>query len=102
MALRVPTAVVHGADFTVRVKKRKGKGSLLAAFDKAASNELQGILMVNRAPLVSSDFKGNSHSTIVDAEFSHCQGDLIKVMAWQDNEHGYSSRLVDLANYITT
>ncbi len=102
MALRIPSPVVHGADFTVRVKKRGGQGDLLAAFDTAASHELQGILMVNRAPLVSSDFKGNSHSAIVDAEFCHCHGDLIKVLAWQDNEHGYSSRLVDLAGYIAS
>lgn len=102
LAMRVPTPLVHAADCTFMVKKRGSQQELLAAFDEAAIGVLRDILMVNRQPLVSSDFKGCSHSSIIDAEFTSFHHELVKVLIWHDNEFGYSSRIVDLLYYITT
>jgi glyceraldehyde 3-phosphate dehydrogenase len=100
VAMRVPTPVVHAADLTVKVRQRATGRELLAAFEEAAANELRGILALNHAPLVSSDLKGNPFSCVVDAEFTGFHDDLIKTILWHDNEHGYSSRVVDLAAHL--
>ncbi|HMG54390.1 MAG TPA: type I glyceraldehyde-3-phosphate dehydrogenase, partial [Kofleriaceae bacterium] len=70
------------------------------AYRKAAAGPLKGILAVSDEPLVSHDFNGDLHSAVVDAEQTNAIGDLVKVMAWYDNEMGYSQRLLDLARFI--
>ena len=71
-----------------------------ATFKAAAEGPLKGILEYVTAPLVSIDFRGNPHSAIVDAAYTKVMdGDFVKVMAWYDNEWGYSSRCVDLLRY---
>ena len=70
------------------------------AFKKAANTDLKGILEYNEDPIVSTDVIGNSHSCIYDPEFTSVVGNLVKVMAWYDNEYGYSSRLADLIQYL--
>ncbi|MDR2336880.1 MAG: type I glyceraldehyde-3-phosphate dehydrogenase [Candidatus Nomurabacteria bacterium] len=99
LSVRVPTPVVSLADFAVLVKKAVvTKEEINEAFKKAAAEPyLQGILAVTEEELVSIDFRGNSHSTIVDLPLTDVVGgNLIKVVAWYDNEWGYSNRLVEL------
>lgn len=100
MAMRVPTSTVSVVDFVATVEKPGSTEELLAAFDAAAAGPMQGILDVSREPLVSSDYKGNAFSSIIDAEFSGFYGDLVKVVTWYDNEWAYSVRVTDLAKYI--
>ncbi len=98
MSVRVPTPVVSLSDFVILTKKNVTKEEVNEAFKKAASEPFyQGILTVTEEELVSSDFIGNSHSSIVDlALTSVVGGNLLKVVAWYDNEWGYSNRLVEL------
>lgn len=98
LSVRVPTPVVSLADFTFVTKKKTTAEEINETFRKAAADPFyQGILAVSEEPLVSSDFRGNSHSAIVDLELtSVIDGDLVKVVAWYDNEWGYSSRLVEM------
>ena len=100
MAMRVPTSTVSVVDFVAKVNKPATTEALLAAFDQAAACPMKGILAVSREPLVSSDFKGNTYSSTVDAGFTAVYGDLVKVVTWYDNEWGYSVRVTDLARYI--
>lgn len=100
MAMRVPTSTVSVVDFVASVEKSGSTEELLAAFDAAAAGPMKGILDVSREPLVSSDFKGNAFSSIIDAEFSGFYGDMVKVVTWYDNEWAYSVRVVDLCKYI--
>ncbi len=102
MAMRVPTSTVSVVDFVAKVSKPGTKEELLAAFDAAAAGPMKGILAVSREPLVSIDYKGNPHSSTIDAEFTAFYGDLVKVVAWYDNEWAYSVRVADLANYIVS
>ena len=98
LSIRVPTPVVSLADFTFVTKKDVTVEQVNDAFKKAAKSAYyQGILDVTEDELVSSDFKGNSHSAIVDAKLTAVVGgNLLKVIAWYDNEWGYSNRLVEL------
>ena len=90
LSVRVPTAVVSLSDITAVLKRNTTKEEINEVFKRAAADPFyQGILTVTEEPLVSMDFKGNSHSSIVDLE-------LIKVVAWYDNEWGYSNRLVEI------
>lgn len=100
LSVRVPTPVVSLADFTFVTKKKTSIEEVNEVFRKAAGEPYyQGILAVSEAPLVSSDFKGDSHSAIVDLELtSVIDGDLVKVVAWYDNEWGYSNRLVEMVS----
>jgi glyceraldehyde 3-phosphate dehydrogenase len=98
IAMRVPTANVSVVDLVVQLNKKTTAEDVNAAFKKAASGSLMGILAVEDAPLVSIDFRGNGHSSIVDSGYTKVMdGDFAKVMSWYDNEWGYSSRCVDLA-----
>ena len=98
IAMRVPTANVSVVDLVVQLNKKTSADEVNAAFKKAASGSLMGILAVEDAPLVSIDFRGNGHSSIVDSGYTKVMdGDFAKVMSWYDNEWGYSSRCVDLA-----
>jgi glyceraldehyde 3-phosphate dehydrogenase len=98
MSIRVPTPVVSISDFTVLTKRDVTKEEVNDAFKKAAADPYyQGILGVTEEELVSSDFIGNSHSAIVDLKLTNVvAGNMLKVMAWYDNEWGYSNRLVEL------
>ena len=96
-ALRVPTPTVSAVDFTAILEKPTTTEELVAALREAAEGELKGILGVNDLPLVSMDFKGDARSSIVESEYCSVQeGTLAKVVAWYDNEWGYSVRVVDL------
>lgn len=98
LSLRVPTPVVSLSDFVVVTKRDVTVEEVNEAFKNAASQPFyQGILAVTEEELVSSDFRGNSHSAIVDLPLTAVVGgNLLKVVAWYDNEWGYSNRLVEL------
>ncbi len=101
MALRVPTPTVSLVDFTVELEKSTTTEGLIQAFRDAAAGRMKGILDVSDEPLVSIDFKGNSHSSIVDAEFTQVMdGTFAKILSWYDNEWGYSVRCADVMNMI--
>jgi glyceraldehyde 3-phosphate dehydrogenase len=100
-AVRVPTPNVSLVDLTAEMAKSVTKEEINSALKEAAEGELKGILAYSEEPLVSKDYNGNSNSSIVDALLTNVIGDkLAKVVAWYDNEWGYSSRVVDLAVYI--
>lgn len=98
MSIRVPTPVVSLSDITVVTKREVSVEEVNKVFKEAAAQPYyQGILAVTEEELVSSDFKGNSHSAIVDLPLTAVVGgNLLKVVAWYDNEWGYSNRLVEL------
>lgn len=102
LAIRVPTLVVSLTDFTFLVKKKTTVEEVNAVLEAASrDSRYQGVLAATREPLVSSDFIGNPASSIVDLPLTKVvDGDLVKVMAWYDNEWGYSNRLVELAGRI--
>jgi len=101
LALRVPVSSVSIVDFVTDLKKKASADEINEAFRKAADGELKGILEYCDQPLVSSDFKGNPASSIFDALSTMVIDDnLTKVLAWYDNEWGYSCRLADLTAYI--
>ena len=101
IALRVPTPNVSVVDLNAIVAKPATAESVNAAFKAAADGPLKGILEYVTAPLVSIDFRGNSHSAMLDVPYTKVMGsDFVKVMAWYDNEWGYSSRCVDLLRFM--
>ena len=101
LALRVPTPVVSIVDFVCEVKKETSTEEVNYILKKSSEKEeLRGILGVEDAPLVSSDYKGNSYSAVVDALSTMVQGNLVKVLVWYDNEYGYACRLAEFAEYI--
>jgi glyceraldehyde 3-phosphate dehydrogenase len=101
IAMRVPTANVSVVDLVAQLSKKTSADEINNAFRKAAAGPLKGILAVEDAPLVSIDFRGNSHSSIVDSAYTKVmEGDFVKVMSWYDNEWGYSSRCVDLVKVL--
>jgi glyceraldehyde 3-phosphate dehydrogenase len=100
-SLRVPTPTVSVVDFSAFIEKATTKDELNAAFEAAANGPMKGILGVTHGeygdPLTSMDFKGDPRSSIVDLPTNMVSGNLIKVVAWYDNEWGYSCRTADLA-----
>jgi glyceraldehyde 3-phosphate dehydrogenase len=97
-ALRVPTSTVSVVDLTAELARPVTKEEVNAAFRAAAEGALRGILHYTEEPLVSVDFKGDPHSAIVDGLSTMViDGNLVKVVAWYDNEWGYSVRVADLA-----
>lgn len=101
LAMRVPTPTVSAVDLVVDLEKNVTVEEVNGALKKAAENELKGILEYCDEPLVSSDFRGNPHSSILDALSTMVIGDnMVKVVSWYDNEWGYSTRVVDLVKYI--
>ena len=100
-SLRVPTPTVSVVDFTAIVSKPTSVEALNDAFRAAAEGPMQGILGVSDEPLVSMDFKGDARSSIIDAASTMVMGDtMVKVIAWYDNEWGYSCRVADLIAYV--
>ena len=101
ISFRVPILDVSVVDLTVQLGKSTTAEEINAAFDEAASGELRGILAVSHEELVSSDFKNDPHSSIVDAPSTAVlAGDWAKVVSWYDNEWGFSCRMVDLISYM--
>jgi glyceraldehyde 3-phosphate dehydrogenase len=101
MAFRVPVLDVSVVDLTVQLQRSTTVEDINAAFDEAAGGALRGILAVSHEELVSSDFKNNPHSSIVDAPLTLMQGkDWAKVVSWYDNEWGFSCRMVDLVTFM--
>ena len=101
MAFRIPVATVSVVDFVAELGKEVDVEQVNQAFKAAAGGPLNGILEYCQEPLVSSDFRGNPASSIFDALSTMViEGNLVKVLAWYDNEWGYSCRLGDLATYI--
>jgi glyceraldehyde 3-phosphate dehydrogenase len=101
MALRVPTPDVSVVDLVAELETETTEEAINAAFRRAASGSLSGILDLCDEPLVSIDFTGNPHSSIVDGPSTKIiDGGMVKVLSWYDNEWGYSQRVVDLARYI--
>jgi glyceraldehyde 3-phosphate dehydrogenase len=102
-AMRVPTPNVSVVDLVALIEKRATPEDVNAAFQAAAEGPYKGIIQYVTEQLVSIDFKGNPHSAMLDATYTKVMdGDFIKVMAWYDNEWGYSSRCVDLIRYMAT
>jgi len=87
-------------DFVATVEKPVTKDEVNAAFRAAAAGPLKGILMASDEPLVSIDYKGNTHSSCVDMPFTMVNGNLVKVIAWYDNEWAYACRVADLINFM--
>ena len=97
-AMRVPTSDVSIVDLSARVAKNTDAEAINAAMKEAAEGPLKGILQYCDEPLVSIDFLGNSHSSILDAQNTKVmEGNFVKVLSWYDNETGYATRVVDLA-----
>ncbi len=102
MAFRVPTPTVSVVDLTLNLAKEATAEDINKAMEEYAAGPLKGILGITKAPLVSVDFKGMSESTVIDGLSTQVLGNLAKVIAWYDNEWGYSVRLVDLVKYVVS
>jgi len=103
IAIRVPTPTVSIVDFVADLNREVSAEEINDAFRVAAEGELKGIVEYCDEPLVSTDFKGNPASAIFDALSTIViDGNMVKVLAWYDNEWGYSCRLADLAAYIAS
>jgi len=101
MAFRVPTADVSVVDLTVRLAKPAKYEEIKAAVKKASENELKGVLAYTEDEVVSSDFIGDHHSSIFDAQAGISLNDnFVKLVSWYDNEYGYSCRVVDLIQHV--
>ena len=100
-AMRVPTPNVSVVDFTARLEKPFTVEAVNAAFRAAAANpDYMGVLGVTDEPMVSCDFNGDKHSATVDLASTQLVGDMVKVLAWYDNEMGYANRLYELAKFV--
>lgn len=100
-SLRVPTPTVSIVDFVAELSTNVSTDDLRQVLKKAAKGRLKDIMRCEENGLVSSDFRGDPHSSIIDVEFTQVlRGNMAKVVAWYDNEWGYSCRVADLANYI--
>ncbi len=101
MAFRVPTATVSVTDFVANLSREVTVEEVNGAYREAAQGPLKGILEYCEEPLVSSDFKGNPHSCIIDGPSTMVmEGDMVKVLGWYDNEWGYSCRTADLCAFM--
>ncbi|KAJ1952683.1 glycerol-3-phosphate dehydrogenase [Linderina pennispora] len=103
MSLRVPTPDVSIVDLTVRLEKSASYDEIIAAVKKHADSDLKGILSYTSDEVVSTDFQGDAHSSIVDIKAGIALNDkFVKILSWYDNEFGYSNRVVDLIKYIAS
>lgn len=100
IAIRVPTPTVSLIDFVATTERETTKDELIAAFEAAANGRMKGILGVSHEPLVSMDYKGDPRSSIIDALSTDANGAFVKVIAWYDNEWGYSVRVADLTKFM--
>jgi glyceraldehyde 3-phosphate dehydrogenase len=102
MAFRVPTPTVSVVDFVATLKRDVTKDEVNAAFKRASEGDLKGIMAYTEEPLVSSDLKGDEHSTIVSGIDTIALGNMVKVIAWYDNEWGYACRLADITAFVAS
>jgi len=102
IALRVPVPTVSIVDLICQVEKKTSVAEVNNVFKEAANRQLKNILKVEEGELVSSDFIGSTFSAIVDAPLTMVQNDFVKVLAWYDNEYGYSCRLAELTDLIAS
>jgi glyceraldehyde 3-phosphate dehydrogenase len=103
ISVRVPTPNVSLVDLSALVERKTSADEVNAAFKTAAEGAYAGIIEYVTAPLVSVDFRGNAHSAMLDAPYTKVlDGDFVKVVAWYDNEWGYSTRCIDLIRYMAT
>ena len=103
MAFRVPTADVSVVDLTVRLREAASYEDIMAALREASEGELAGVLGFTDEAVVSTDFVGDSHSSIVDAKAGIAlSGNFVKLVSWYDNEWGYSNRVVDLVRHMAS
>jgi len=103
VAIRVPTPNVSLVDLTAVLEGKTSSEEVNGAFEAAAGGAYQGIIQYSTEPLVSIDFRGNAHSAILDAPYTKVMnGNFVKILAWYDNEWGYSSRCVDLIRFMAT
>ena len=100
MAIRVPTPTVSLVDLTVELGKSASVQEINNAFKAASENELKGILKYTEEELVSTDYRGENHSAVVDGVLTMTMGEKMAEIAWYDNEWGYSMRVVDAVIYI--
>jgi glyceraldehyde 3-phosphate dehydrogenase len=101
ISMRVPTPNVSCIDLAVLVDKQTSRDAVNDAFRSASAGALKGIMEYTEVPLVSIDYRGNPHSAIVDAPYTNVMdGNFVKVLAWYDNEWGYSNRCVDLLRFL--
>jgi glyceraldehyde 3-phosphate dehydrogenase len=100
MAFRVPTPTVSVVDFTALLGREVTKDEVNAAFKKASAGDLKGIMDYTEEPLVSSDLKGDEHSTIVSGIDTIVLGNMVKIVSWYDNEWGYACRLADITAFV--
>ncbi len=102
IAVRVPTPVVSLVDLVCELEKETSVEEINNLFKKISDKgNLKGILCAEEEPLVSTDFIGNAFSSIVDLEFTRAKDNMVKVLAWYDNEWGYSARLAEMALYVS-
>lgn len=99
-AVRVPVITGSLVDVTFELSKEATAEEINAAFKKASENELKGILKYTEEPIVSSDIIGENNSSIFDASLTLVKDKMVKLVAWYDNEWGYSQRVLDLAKYV--
>ena len=102
MAFRVPTPTVSVVDFVATLKRDVTKDEVNAAFKRASEGDLKGIMSYTEEPLVSSDLKGDEHSTIVSGIDTIALGNMVKVISWYDNEWGYACRLADITAFVAS
>ncbi|MFA5233099.1 MAG: type I glyceraldehyde-3-phosphate dehydrogenase [Sulfurimonas sp.] len=101
-SVRVPTPDVSMVDLNVIVKRKTTKEEVTAVFNKAAEGSLKGIILMDKEMRVSQDFVGCEYSSVVAEDLTQViDGDMVKIMAWYDNEWGYSTRLIDMALHIS-
>jgi glyceraldehyde 3-phosphate dehydrogenase len=99
VSTRIPVANGAMADFTVQLHESVSASQVNELFRKSATNEFKGILEYSQEPLVSLDIKGNTHSCLVDGTLTSVVGNHLKVIAWFDNEYGFTSRMIDWLEY---
>ena len=102
MAFRVPTPTVSVVDFVATLKRDVTKDEVNAAFKRASEGDLKDIMAYTDEPLVSSDLKGDEHSTIVSGIDTIALGNMVKVISWYDNEWGYACRLADITAFVAS
>ena len=100
VAIRVPTPVGSLSDITMILKREVTADEVNAALKTASEGIMKGIIRYSEEELVSSDIKGDPHSSIIDSKMTKVLGNMVKVFSWYDNEWGYSSRVADLVEFI--
>jgi glyceraldehyde 3-phosphate dehydrogenase len=102
LALRVPTPTVSVVDLTVTLQKPATAEQINGAYKRAAEEDLKGYLGYSEEPLVSTDYKGDPRSGIIDGLSTMVEGGMVKVLSWYDNEWGYSCRVADLVSFMVS